>query len=142
MSWWYGRSVAPEISLPEGIPLALFAAVEGAEMTDRVRPVLPPTHPGQLQPLPHHRLARALHRPAADAPTLRQVLRVLHPMRVPLQITDQVGDGSLEAGTTRPVRFAEHRRQQRPAFVLQELTPLAGLRLLPGMQQAGQIGEL
>src|SRR4051794_35105702 len=87
MSWWYGRSVAAGLSLPEGFPLALIAAVEGVEMADGVRPVLPPTHPGQLQPLSHHRLARALHRPVADAPALGQVLRVLHPMRVPLQIT-------------------------------------------------------
>src|SRR3954447_6872955 len=138
MSWWYGRSVAAGISLPEGIPLTLIAAVEGAEMADGVRPVLPPTHPRQLQPLPHHRLARALHRAAADAPALRQVLRVLHPMRVPLQITDQVADRTPQAGTSRPVLLAQHRRQQRTAFLLQELTPLAGLHLrlrLLGVQQ-------
>src|SRR5262249_27072251 len=72
-SWWDRRSAVGVDPLPEGLPLAFFAPVEGAEMTDGVGPLLPPPHAGRFQALAHHRLAGALHRPAADAPAPRQI---------------------------------------------------------------------
>ena len=45
-SWWYRRSVAGELAVPEGLPLAFFATVEGAEVADGIGSVLPPTHAG------------------------------------------------------------------------------------------------
>src|SRR5208337_928410 len=140
------RSVVGEFAVPEGLPLAFFAPIEGAEVADGIGSVLLPTHAGQLQSLAYDRLARALHRAAADAPAPCQVLGVFHPVRVPLQVTDQPIDRFAQARPTRPVPFAQHRRQDRAAFLLQELTPLPRLILslvlvLRG-QQPRQPGEL
>src|SRR5437763_6299444 len=85
-SWWYRRSVVCVVASPERLPLALLAPVEGAEVADGMRPVFPPAHPRQLQPLAHHRLARALHGTAADVPALGQVFRVVHPVRVTVTV--------------------------------------------------------
>ena len=105
-------------------------------------PVLAPAHPGQLQPLAHHRLARALHRAAADAPAVGQVFGVLHPVRVPLEVTDQLVDRLAQARPARPVPFAQDRRQDRAPSSFSKLTPLPrlllGLLLVLGVQQPRQ----
>ena len=87
-------------------------------MADGMRSGFAPTHPRQLQTLAHHRLAGALHRAAADAPTPRQVLGVLHPVRLAVQVTDQLRDRFAQARTTWPVPFAQDRRQDRPPSAL------------------------
>src|SRR4051812_14115002 len=67
------------LALPEGLPLALVTLEHGAQLAEPTRPVFPPPHPRQLHPLPHHRLAAALHRARADLPALRPVVRIIHP---------------------------------------------------------------
>src|SRR5581483_9361315 len=47
---------------PVGIPLALLAAEQGAEVAHRIRAGLTPAHAAALHPCPHHLLARRLHR--------------------------------------------------------------------------------
>ena len=115
-------------------------------MADGIGSVLSPTHAGQLQSLAYDCLARTLHRAAADAPAVCQVLRVFHPVRVPFKVTDQPIDRFAQARPTRPVPFAQHRRQDRAAFLLQELTPLPrlilGLVFVLRVQQSRQPGEL
>ena len=59
-----------ELDADEHLVGVVDAAVEGAQVAHGVGAVLAPAHPRQLQPLAHHRLARALHRAAADAPAL------------------------------------------------------------------------
>src|SRR5207248_2947156 len=85
MSWWDGCSGGGP-ALPERLPLALLATVQGASVAQRVRALFPPAHPRPLQPLTYHRLARTLHRPTADLPALGLVLRVLHPMHVVAEV--------------------------------------------------------
>ena len=87
------------------MPTVLVVAVEGAEMANGVGSVLAPAHPGQLQALAHHRLARALHRAAADAPALGLVFGILHPVGVTPQVTEQLGDRFAQAGSPWPVPF-------------------------------------
>src|SRR6516162_10101252 len=86
VSWWYRRSVGGVVAGPERVPLPSFAAVQSAEVAHGVGAVGAPSHAGQLEPLAYHRLARALNRATTDAPAVGQVFRVLHPVRVPLQI--------------------------------------------------------
>jgi len=109
-------------------------------------PRLAPAHPRQLQALADDRLARALHRAAADAPAARQVFGVLHPVRVPLEIADQLLGGLTQPRPTRPVPLAEDRPQGRAAFVLEPLPPLPclilGGSLVFGVQPPRQLGEL
>jgi hypothetical protein len=114
-------------------------------VADGVRPGFTPAHPRQLQALAHHRLTGALHRAATDAPTPRQVLGVFHPVRLAPQVTDQLVDRFGQTRTARPVRFAQHRCQDRPSFGLEQLAPLAGLvlGLILGLrvQEASQAGQ-
>src|SRR5262245_3957450 len=124
MSWWYRRSVGGEIATPERIPLTSLATVQGAEVAHGVGPVLAPPHAGQLQPLADHRLAGALHRAAADAPALGQVLGVLHPVRVAFQVADQFLGRLAQARPARPLPLAQDGRQDRATFVLEQLPPL------------------
>src|SRR5262245_13217515 len=66
------------ILAPEALPLPSLPAEEGAQVADAVGSALAPAHPPALEPLPHHRLARALHRPRPDLPAPPLVLRVVH----------------------------------------------------------------
>src|SRR5262245_61368576 len=133
MSWWYRRSVEGGIAIPEGLPLSLLAAIAGPEMADGMRPVLAPAHPGQLQPLAHHRLAGGLHRPAADTPAPRRVFGVLRPVRVPLQVSGQLGHRLVQARSPGPVPLAQDRRQHGAALLLEPPAPLPRLFLGPAL---------
>src|SRR5271157_4020171 len=94
-------------------------------MADGVGSVLTPSHPGQLQALAHHRLAGALHRAAADAPTPSQVFGVFHPVGIPLEVTDQLGGRFAHPRSTWPIPVAQNCGQQCAPFVLEQLSPLA-----------------
>src|SRR4051812_4900720 len=75
-----------ELSVPESGPLSLFAAVERADVAEGMRAGFAPAHARAFEPLADHRLAGALHDPAAYLPSLRQILRVLHPVQVVAEI--------------------------------------------------------
>src|SRR6516165_5491832 len=81
----YPRSVIL-VALPEGRPLPGFAPEQGRKMPDAVAPVFPPAHPGALESLPSHLLARRLHWPRADVPTLRQIFRTLHALHIVAEV--------------------------------------------------------
>src|SRR5947209_4063635 len=82
----YAGGVSVDLTPPEGVPLARLTAEQGAQVAHGVGAVLPPAHPRLLEPLTHYRLARALHRPRADHPAVRQVLRIIHAMQVAAQV--------------------------------------------------------
>src|SRR5262249_26475328 len=134
------------VALPERLPLPLLAAVQRPHLADPVRAVLPPAHPRQLQPLPHHRLARALHRTAAEVPALRLVLRVLHPVQVLAEVLRHLGQlRPYRRPPRRPVPFAQHRQRRRPPFLLEQLAPRRRLRLgrlrVLRVQRLGQVAQ-
>src|SRR5262249_58959876 len=61
------------VPAPEGLPLPVPTAEPRPQVADRLGAVRTPAPAPALETLAHHRLAGALHRPAADRPPLRHI---------------------------------------------------------------------
>src|SRR4051794_33206915 len=76
------------VEVPEGIPLAV--EVGGPEVQHRLRTRRQPAHPRPLHPVLDQMTTRPLDHPTADRVTRRQILVVLHPIPVPLEISRRI----------------------------------------------------
>ena len=110
---------------PEGLPLPRSLRNRARRWHTASAPSSPHRMPAALQPLAHHRLARALHRPAADLPALGQVARVVHPMHLVAEVRHHLAVNLPHGPRLAPQVQPAQRRQHRPAsLVLQPVAPL------------------
>src|SRR5215213_5350521 len=97
---------------PEGVPLAAFAEVEGAEVADGVAAGRPPAHAAAAQSVADHRAAGAFHGARADLPAGGHVARVIHLVMVVAEVGGHaalsLADGLATAGQVERLQLGQH----------------------------------
>ena len=88
-------------------PLAGLAGVEGAEVGHGVGAGLAPAHPGALEAAADHLLARRLHRARADLPAAPQVVRIVHAVRLVLEVHQRRSEALAQGRAVGQLQFAE-----------------------------------
>lgn len=96
-------------------------------MTDRIGPVLAPTHPAPLHSLVDHRLARRLDVTRADLPARRHVPRVVHPIHVVADVLRHLTmDLQGRLRSTGPDQSLQRLQGRHASLVLERVAPLVG----------------
>src|SRR5438477_12713190 len=114
-------------------------------MAEGVCAFLPPAHAAALEPLADHALAGTLHYPAADAPALGAVGRVIHALHLVAEVPHHLRAAVSRRAAARlqPAECLQHRLA---SLVLEAVapgvTPALRRLLVGGVQGFGELPEV